>query len=79
MARQRYGATLHPSDIPGSMFGMGMLPDLMGRSASMSPSFIAHQAIQARLAERGFLSPGLTARDLPPHRDDKHHPWVVVL
>jgi hypothetical protein len=58
---------------------MGMLPQLMGRSAAMRLSFIARQAIQARLAERGFLSPGLTECDLPPNRDDKHHPWVVVL
>ncbi len=79
MARQRYRASLHLSDILLSMFGTGMLPELMGRSAAMSPSLIARQAIQARLAERGFLSAGLTACDLPPNRDDKHHPWVVVL
>lgn len=50
-----------------------MLPQLMDTSSSTSPYFIAYQAAQARLGDRGFLSAGITVRDLLLNRGDKHH------
>jgi hypothetical protein len=54
-------------------FWTGMLPQLMDTSSAMSPYFIAYQAAQARLGDRGFLSAGITVRDLLLNRGDKHH------
>ena len=51
----------------------GMLPQLMDTSSSTSPYFIAYQAAQARLGDRGFLSTDITVRDLLLNRGDKHH------
>jgi hypothetical protein len=56
-----------------STFWTGMLPQLMDTSSSTSPYFIAYQAAQARLGDRGFLSAGITVRDLLLNRGDKHH------
>ena len=50
-----------------------MLPQLMDTSSSTSPYFIAYLAAQARLGDRGFLSSGITVRDLLLNRGDKHH------
>jgi hypothetical protein len=54
-------------------FWTGMLPQLMDTSSSTSPYFIAYQAAQARLGDRGFLSTDITVRDLLLNRGDKHH------
>ena len=50
-----------------------MLPQLMDTSFSTSPYFIAYQAAQARLGDRGFLSTDITVRDLLLNRGDRHH------
>ena len=50
-----------------------MLPQLMDTSSSTSPYFIAYQAAQARLGDKGFLSTDITVRDLLLNRGDKHH------
>lgn len=54
-------------------FWTGMLPQLMDTSASTSPYFIAWQAAQAKLGDKGFLSKDITVRDLILSRGDKHH------
>ena len=54
-------------------FWSGMLPQLMDTSSSQSPYFIAYQAAQARLGDKGFLSTDITVRDLLLNRGDKHH------
>jgi len=54
-------------------FWTGMLPQLMDTSASTSPYFIAYQAAQTRLGDKGFLSTDITVRDLLLNRGDKHH------
>lgn len=54
-------------------FWTGMLPQLMDTSSSTSPYFIAYQAAQARLGDKGFLSTDITVRDLLLNRGDKHH------
>jgi hypothetical protein len=54
-------------------FWTGMLPQLMDTSSSPSPYFIAYQAAQARLGDKGFLSTDITVRDLLLNRGDKHH------
>lgn len=51
----------------------GMLPQVMATSSSTSPYFIAYQAAQARLGDKGFLSTDITVRDLLLNRGDKHH------
>jgi hypothetical protein len=51
----------------------GMLPQLMDTSSSTSPYFIAYQAAQARLGDKGFLSTDITVRDLLLNHGDKHH------
>lgn len=51
----------------------GMLPQLMDTSSSQSPYFIAYQAAQAHLGDKGFLSTKITVRDLLLNRGDKHH------
>ncbi len=54
-------------------FWTGMLPQLMDTSSSTSPYFIAYQAAQVRLGDKGFLSTDITVRDLLLNRGDKHH------
>ncbi len=54
-------------------FWTGMLPQLMDTSSSTSPYFIAYQAAQARLGDRGFLSSSILVRDLLLSHGDKHH------
>ncbi len=54
-------------------FWTGMLPQLMDTSASTSPYFLAYQAAQAKLGDKGFLSTDITVRDLLLNRGDKHH------
>ena len=54
-------------------FWTGMLPQLMDTSSAQSPYFIAYQAAQVRLGDKGFLSTDITVRDLLLNRGDKHH------
>lgn len=60
------------NELPDTLW-TGMLPQLMDTSSSTSPYFIAYQAAQARLGDRGFLSTDITVRDLLLNRGDKHH------
>ena len=69
---QAYAEAVIENELP-STFWTGMLPQLMDTSSSTSPYFIAYQAAQARLGDRGFLSAGITVRDLLLNRGDKHH------
>ena len=67
-----YAEAVIENELP-STFWTGMLPQLMDTSSSTSPYFIAYLAAQARLGDRGFLSSGITVRDLLLNRGDKHH------
>lgn len=69
---QAYTGTVIENELPAS-FWTGMLPQLMDTSSSTSPYFIAYQAAQARLGDKGFLSTDITVRDLLLNRGDKHH------
>ena len=67
-----YAEAVIENELP-TTFWTGMLPQLMDTSSAMSPYFIAYQAAQARLGDRGFLSSDITVRDLLLNRGDKHH------
>lgn len=54
-------------------FWTGMLPQLMDTSSSNSPYFLAYQAAQVKLMDRGFLSSGIKVLDLLLNRSDVHH------
>ncbi len=54
-------------------FWTSLLPQLMDTSSSISPYFVAYQAAQVRLGDKGFLSTDITVRDLLLNRGDKHH------
>jgi hypothetical protein len=54
-------------------FWTGMLPQLMDTSSSSSPYFMAYQAAQVKLADKGFLSRDITVHDLLMNRSDVHH------
>ena len=67
-----YVNTVIYNELPDT-FWTGMLPQMMDTSSSQSPYFIAYQAAQAKLGDRGFLSDQITVRDLLLNRGDKHH------
>jgi len=67
-----YADAVIESELPES-FWTGMLPQLMDTSSSNSPYFIAYQAAQVKLGDRGFLSRDITVRDLLTNRCDVHH------
>ena len=67
-----YAETVIANELPDT-YWTGMLPQLMDTSSSMSPYFVAYQAAQARLGDRGFLSTDITVRDLLLNRGDRHH------
>jgi len=69
---EAHTTTVIENELP-STFWTGMLPQVMDTSSSMSPYFIAYQAAQARLGDKGFLSTDITVRDLLLNRGDKHH------
>lgn len=54
-------------------FWSGMLPQLMDTSSTSSPYFLAYQAAQVKLGDRGFLSRDITVLDLLLNRSDVHH------
>ena len=69
---QTYTESVIENELPDT-FWTGMLPQVMDTSSSTSPYFIAYQAAQARLGDKGFLSTDITVRDLLLNRGDKHH------
>lgn len=54
-------------------FWTGMLPQLMDTSSGASPYFVAYQAAQVKLGDKGFLSRDITVLDLLLNRSDVHH------
>lgn len=60
------------NELPQS-FWTGMLPQLMDTSSGQSPYFLAYQAAQVKLSDKGFLSRDITAQDLLLNRSDLHH------
>ena len=60
------------AELPES-FWTGMLPQVMDTSSAGSPYFLAYQAAQVKLADKGFLSRDITALDLLLNRSDVHH------
>ena len=69
---QAYAESVIENELPGS-YWTGMLPQLMDTSFSTSPYFIAYQAAQAYLGDKGFLSTAISVRDLLLNRGDRHH------
>lgn len=67
-----YTQSVIENELPDS-FWTGMLPQLMDTSSSTSPYFMAYQAAQAKLRDRGFLSRDITVSDLLLNRSDVHH------
>jgi len=60
------------NELPDS-FWTGMLPQLMDTSSGQSPYFLAFQAAQVKLGDKGFLSRDITVNDLLLNRSDVHH------
>jgi hypothetical protein len=67
-----YAEAAFENELPDS-FWTGMLPQLMDTSSGQSPYFLAYQAAQVKLADKGFLSRDITAHDLLLNRSDVHH------
>ena len=67
-----YADSVVQTEVPDS-FWTGMLPQLMDTSSSKSPYFLAYQAAQVKLRDRGFLSRDITVLDLLMNRSDVHH------
>jgi hypothetical protein len=54
-------------------FWTNLLPIELETSSPNSPSFLAYQAAQVKLGDRGFLSRDITVLDLLMNRSDVHH------
>lgn len=67
-----YVESVLENELPES-FWTGMLPQLMDTSSGNSPYFLAYQAAQVKLGDKGFLSRDITALDLLLNRSDLHH------
>ena len=67
-----YGESVINTELPDS-FWTGMLPQLMGTSATSSPYFKCFQAAQIKLLDKGFLSKDITVLDLLMNHCDVHH------
>lgn len=67
-----YTQSVINNELPDS-FWTGMLPQLMDTSSSSSPYFMAYQAAQVKLGDKGFLSRDITVHDLLMNRSDVHH------
>ena len=67
-----YAESVIENELPES-FWTGMLPQLMDTSSGQSPYFLAYQAAQVKLGDKGFLSRDITALDLLMNRSDVHH------
>ncbi|MCY3999718.1 MAG: DUF262 domain-containing protein [Bacteroidetes bacterium] len=68
----RYAESIIENELPDS-FWTGMLPQLMETSSSTSPYFIAFQAAQIFLNDKGFLSTEIHVRELLLNHGDRHH------
>ncbi len=67
-----YAESVIENELPES-FWTGMLPQIMDTSSSRSPYFLAYQAAQVNLGDKGFLSRDINVRDLLMNRGDVHH------
>ncbi len=67
-----YAGSVIDNELPQS-FWTGMLPQLMDTSSTNSPYFLAYQAAQVKLGDKGFLSRDITVLDLLLNRSDVHH------
>ncbi len=67
-----YTESVLENELPDT-FWTGMLPQLMDTSSGKSPYFLAYQAAQVKLADKGFLSRDIAVRDLLMNRSDVHH------
>ena len=67
-----YADSVIENELPAS-FWTGMLPQLMDTSSPNSPYFLAYQAAQVKLGDKGFLSRDITVRDLLMNWSDRHH------
>lgn len=67
-----YARAVIENELPET-YWTGMLPQLMDTSSSTSPYFMAYQAAQVQMGDKGFLSTEITVRDLLLNRGDKHH------
>lgn len=67
-----YVESVIENELPES-FWTGMLPQLMDTSSGQSPYFLAYQAAQVKLGDKGFLSRDITVTDLLMNRTDVHH------
>jgi hypothetical protein len=67
-----YAESVIENELPAS-FWTGMLPQLMDTSSGQSPYFLAYQAAQVKLGDKGFLSRDITVNDLLMNRSDLHH------
>jgi hypothetical protein len=67
-----YADAVIENELPES-FWTGMLPQLMDTSSAQSPYFLAYQAAQVKLGDKGFLSRDITVLDLLMNRSDVHH------
>lgn len=64
------------TEVPAS-FWTGMLPQLMDTSSAQSPYFLAYQAAQVKLGDKGFLSRDIKVSDLLLNRGDAHHVYPL--
>lgn len=67
-----YTQSVIENELPES-FWTGMLPQLMDTSSGQSPYFLAYQAAQVKLGDKGFLSRDIRVLDLLMNRSDVHH------
>lgn len=67
-----YTTSVIDNELPDS-FWTGMLPQLMDTSSGQNPYFLAYQAAQVKLADKGFLSRDISVLDLLHNRSDVHH------
>ena len=67
-----YAQSVIDTEVPAS-FWTGMLPQLMDTSSAQSPYFLAYQAAQVKLGDKGFLSRDIKVSDLLLNRGDAHH------
>lgn len=67
-----YTESVIENELPES-YWTGMLAQLMDTSSGQSPYFLAFQAAQTKLGDKGFLSRDITVLDLLLNRCDVHH------
>lgn len=69
---QTHAEAVIENELP-STFWTGILQQEMNTASARSPYFIAYQAAQAKLKDKGLLSTEITVHDLLLHHGDKHH------